>query len=544
MNKIKKTKKKHNKNIIELLLLPNQLFDINIIINKILTHMDNKNIYINITLLEHPIFFGFRKRVKNLKFNKLKLVYHHATCLNYINEIKNNKYINLINFIQYHETKKYSKPLNYYLNYLCKKNNSILVYFDPVDHELYNEISTFQNNNTLNNIIYLDNLLFLLSNKNLIEYNNIRKNKSFNHANFYSWHKKKINILVNNKSYDTQNRNKLPIDITIPELPDTHNLKNKYNKCIYKSIIYINKYFPNNYGKCSKINDLVFPISRIASLYWVKDFCYNKLHNFGKYQDSIDSLRRNYLYHSCISPMLNIGLITPNDVINIVSKYYNKHKNKINISNYEGFIRQIIGWREYQRYCYIYTYDKMISNNYFNNSKKLKQNWYDGNTNLKPVDDAIYMAWNDGYLHHILRLMVIGNMMNLCFIHPDEVYRWFMEFSIDSYDWVMIQNVYSMTLWSDGGLTMRKPYISSDNYIMKMSNYSKEKDIINKDGNIKKAGWNTMWYVLYYNFINKNRNKLKNTYYAGMIKNYDNKSDNEKKIISRLSNKFISTITY
>ena len=564
-------KKQMNKYItIDLLLLPNQLFDINTIITDI-ENQTNKNVSsLNITILEHPTFFGFRKRIPNMNFNKLKLVYHHSTCLNYLDELQHitfNSKINSFTFIPYHKSKKYSKPLLHHLDTLYKNNrnnNNILVYFDPIDHELYNEISTFEKkytkleNNKIENILRLDNLLFITSNKDLHDYHNIHnKNKSFYHSSFYSWQKQQLNILTNTKSYDTQNRNKMPKSQKIPPLPNSnYDLKSKYNTHINESIKYINTHFPNNYGKCcTEPKDLIFPISRSSSLEWIKHFCKNRLHNFGKYQDSIDSLGRNYLYHSCISPMLNIGLITPKDVIDIVSQYYNNHKAKVGISNYEGFIRQVIGWREYQRYCYIYAYDKMISSNYFGNSNKLNKLWYinnnsnsDKNDNseligIKPVDDAITMAWNDGYLHHILRLMVMANFMNLCGLHPDEVYRWFMEFSMDSYDWVMIQNVYSMGMWADGGLTMRKPYISSDGYIMKMSNYSKEKDIISEDGKMENAGWNTIWYALYYNFVNKNRDKLKNTYYAGMIKNYDKKTKEEKEEINRLSNDIISRIT-
>ena len=322
----------------------------------------------------------------------------------------------------------------------------------------------------------------------------------------------------------------MPINTIVPKLPD-NNYNVSKSRIITTSIKYIEKYFSNNYGSCSKIEDLIFPISRADALIWLLDFCKNRLYKFGKYQDAIDSKNRNFLFHSCISPMLNIGIIIPQDVIDIVSDYYSKNKTIIGISNYEGFMRQVLGWREYQRYCYIYAYDKMINSNYFGNNKKLDIRWYNGTLGVKPVDDAIKMAWKDGYLHHILRLMVVANYMNLLGIHPDDVYKWFMEFSLDSYDWVMIQNVYSMGLWSDGGLTMRKPYISGDGYIMKMSTYKKEKDIVNKETGKEEYGWNTKWYSIFYDFINRNRHKLSSTYYAGMIKNYDKKTNAEKEKI-------------
>jgi deoxyribodipyrimidine photolyase-like uncharacterized protein len=147
----------------------------------------------------------------------------------------------------------------------------------------------------------------------------------------------------------------------------------------------------------------------------------------------------------------------------------------------------------------------------------LNQSWYSATTGIKPVDDAVRMALDDGYIHHILRLMVVGNFMNLVGIHPDDVYKWFMEFSLDSYDWVMVGNVYSMALWADGGLTMRKPYISGDGYIMKMGNFSSgrgsnsrnnkktKKQIGNdmEDESRDARTWNEEWNAVFHHFIDR-----------------------------------------
>jgi deoxyribodipyrimidine photolyase-related protein len=228
--------------------------------------------------------------------------------------------------------------------------------------------------------------------------------------------------------------------------------------------------------------------------------------------------------------MLNIGLITPQDVITVITNYYNKNKAQIGIANYEGFIRQIIGWREYQRYIYQYAGNVMRAGNYFNNARKLTPEWYKGTIGIKPVDDAIKMAINDGYIHHILRLMVVGNFMNLVGIHPDEVYKWFMEFSLDSYDWVMVGNVYSMTLWADGGLTMRKPYISGDGYIMKMSNYSR-------------GDWNGKWNAIFHHFVDRTSKQLEKTYYNGLVKAWNRKPDDAKEDELAIANEIIKRIS-
>ena len=416
--------------------------------------------------------------------------------------------------------------------------------FDPVDTLLESKYAKLFGKK----LNYLESPLFLCSNKNLEEYHKTKPNKdSYTHASFYKWQRTRLHILENDKTYDTENRNKMPLDTKIPPLPKNDSSNKETRKYLVEAIEYINKspLFSNNLeplyvssGTHITPDSIHFPITHKSSIEWLEHFCKNRLDNFGKYEDSIDSIPRNFLFHSTISPMLNIGLITPEQVVTIVSNYYNNHnKNKssgvIPISTYEGFMRQVIGWREYQRYIYKYIGDKMRNSNHFNNERQLKDNWYKATTGIKPVDDAIMMAINDGYIHHILRLMVVGNFMNLVGIHPDEVYKWFMEFSMDSYDWVMIGNVYSMTLWADGGLTMRKPYISGDGYIMKMGNYTSKKTEV----------WNTIWNNVFHDFIDRNQELLSKTYYNGIVKAWIRKSEKEKKEELTKARDFIDSIS-
>jgi deoxyribodipyrimidine photolyase-like uncharacterized protein len=177
------------------------------------------------------------------------------------------------------------------------------------------------------------------------------------------------------------------------------------------------------------------------------------------------------------------------------------------------------------------------------------------------------MALDDGYIHHILRLMVVGNFMNLVGIHPDDVYKWFMEFSLDSYDWVMIGNVYSMALWADGGLTMRKPYISGDGYIMKMGNYSKSTGARSDNSKRTKKNietqetveheqaeqetktvdtakkWNEEWNAVFHHFIDRNATKLLRTYYAGLVRAWQKKQEGEREPELAIANKVITRLS-
>jgi deoxyribodipyrimidine photolyase-related protein len=164
------------------------------------------------------------------------------------------------------------------------------------------------------------------------------------------------------------------------------------------------------------------------------------------------------------------------------------------MNSYEGYIRQLF-WREYQLYCYNYVdFDSALKNPYFNYKNKINKSWYDGTTGNEVVDDTIKKGFDTGYLHHIERLMVMGNYMNLREIKPEDGFKWFIEFAIDSYDWVMYQNVYDMVFFVTTK-TMRKPYISSENYLLKMSDY-------------KKGKWSEEWRDLYNKFLKKNKDKL------------------------------------
>jgi len=539
-------------------ILPIHLFDINKVVktlqslNTILDTEKEKqpelqqqiqNSITDIYIIEEPIYFGDRD-VK-LNFNKLKLIYHRASMKYYFDYlIKNSSKINTasrnnikITYINYDELN--TKKTSFYKTLI--KQYSKIYMFDPVD--TYLETKYANKKMFGDKIEYIDTPLFLCSNKDLEDYHKSKPNSnSYTHASFYKWQKERLDILKGEKTYDTENRNKMPIDTTIPPLPKNDAKTKEWRPYLIEAIEYVEHHFPNNLEplyvssqKPIQPESIHFPITHKSSILWLENFCKNRLEKFGEYEDSIDSVPRNFLFHSTISPMLNIGLITPEQVITTVTMYYhnNNHNHKnITLATYEGFIRQVIGWREYQRYIYKYIGKQMRTSNHFNNDKKLSDHWYKATTGIKPVDDAIMMAIDDGYIHHILRLMVVGNFMNLVGIHPDEVYKWFMEFSMDSYDWVMIGNVYSMTLWADGGLTMRKPYISGDGYIMNMGNYK------------KKAEWNALWNNVFHHFIDRNSEQLSKTYYNGIVKAWARKTQSDREKELTIANEFINHITY
>ena len=424
----------------DLLLLPINLYDKKYLPNNIKT----------ITIYEHPQYFT------KYNFNKKKLLLHRASMKEYYDYL--HKHYNVI-----------------YVNYNKKLKKKQYTIFDPIDNIDFDIIvkETLESPN------------FLL-NKTIYEIYTNKKRKTdkviFN--NFYMFGKKEINIIPNMKSQDKDNRKKIPKNLNIPNLPKINN-ESKYITSAKK---YIENNFKDNYGS---VDNFVFPTNHEDAKKFLNNFIKNRFEKFGNYQDyTLEN--NNYLFHSCLSSSINIGLIQPSEIIEKIRPL----EKTIPKNSYEGYIRQLF-WREYQRYCYIY-FD--FNTDYFNNKKKLDNNWYNGTLGILPVDHAIKIGFETGYLHHIYRLMIIGNFMNLSEISPMEGLRWFMEFSCDSYEWVMYQNVLDMVFFVTGGKTMRKPYISSSNYIKKMSDF-------------KKGEWCDTWDDMYRSFIKKHKDKLWNYRY-------------------------------
>lgn len=505
------------------IIFPNQLFE-----TKYLPY-DPKLIDVFV-IIEDCLFFHDKER--KLKFNLLKLIYQRA-CMKYYYTYLKKKFS--VEYLEWNE-KKYH--LFEYINQKYGKGNNIYI-IDPVDHLLEARINTAIIKYGQNLKLY-ETPQFLSTNNNLNEYmSNKKQSNHFYQYNFYIWQRKYLNILLDKNgkpigkkySYDKYNRDPIPgkkFENFIEDNKIKYPFNETYNNSFYtEAISYCEKVFKNYYPENYRPENIyLFPVTHTDTKYHFKLFIKYKLEYFGLYEDAIDYNHWS-LFHAVVSPQLNNGLIVPKWILNKIINYFNssKKKNKI-LFDVEGFIRQL-NWREYSRLVYRYAYDRMISN-YFGNKKKLDRRWYDGTTGIMPVDLAIKQAFQYGYIHHIIRLMVVCNFMNLCRIDPSDAYNWFMEFSLDSYDWVMINNVYSMGFFADGGITTTKPYISSSNYVIKQSN-------IHKDNH-----WNIIWDTLFYYFIYKNYNKFNGR--GKIYQIYWDKRSNKKNII-KYGKKFIKKLT-
>jgi deoxyribodipyrimidine photolyase-related protein len=230
--------------------------------------------------------------------------------------------------------------------------------------------------------------------------------------------------------------------------------------------------------------------------------------------------------------MLNAGLITPTEIIETTLEFHSK--NALPMNALEGFIRQIIGWREFVRMIYIREGSKQRNSNFLNFQRQIPASFYNGTTGIEPIDNVIKNLLETGYSHHIERLMVMGNFFLLCEIHPHEVYKWFMELYIDAYDWVMVPNIYGMSQFADGGLMVSKPYFSGSNYILKMSDYPKTKQ-----------PWQKLWDALFWRFMNEHRQFLQHNPRLGMlIITYDKMSVERKSEIIEICNSYFNNDLY
>tara|TARA_B100002051_G_scaffold275774_1_gene320926 strand:- start:532 stop:2040 length:1509 start_codon:yes stop_codon:yes gene_type:complete len=495
-----------NKNKL-LLILGNQLFPVNEI---------KKTGIKNIFMAED---FGLCSEHKH---HKLKILIFLSAMREYKNYLK--KYNFNIHYFSIKDSfkKNYEDKIKIILN---KYKYSEINFFEIEDNFFSKRMSIFFS--SLENIQCneLKNPMFI-SDKNYFE--QTKNNNSIRLSNFYKKIRTDLHILVTKDgipiggkwSFDDENRKKIPKDMTLPDKP--LNFKYKNFKILSS---FINTEFSNNPGKLS--NTWV-PITRSDALEWVNNFFKYKLIDFGDYEDAI--IRdNNFLFHSALSTILNLGLITPYELLSKLKSF--AKKNDIPINSYEGFIRQVFGWREFIRCLYHRFGEKMINSNFWKSNRKMKKSWYLGNTGIQPLDDSIKDCLEYGYTHHIPRLMIIANIMNLSNIHPYEIYKWFMEMFIDSSDWVMVPNVFGMGTFADGGIFATKPYVCGSNYILKMSNY-------------KKGEWCDIVDGLYWKFIDENKKYfVKNPRLSMMVRSLNRINNKRKKIIFDAAKNFISENT-
>jgi deoxyribodipyrimidine photolyase-related protein len=469
------------------LLFPNQLFENNAALAL------NRVVY----LIEDDLFF------QQYSFHKIKIAYHRASMKWYSDYLKNKGYK-----VIYIESKTKSCNLDSLFQEIAKSGIQSVFINDVNDYLLQRRIHRYSRKHSVN-IQWCENPNFIVTNKSAEEF--LKSTNKFHQTDFYIHFRKQFNILLENGkpaggkwTFDSENRKKMPKETHVYGLPKTEN--NNYTQ---EALIYANTNFANNPGQA---NEIIYPITFDESKKWFDQFLSERLNNYGVYQDAMVN-GESFLFHSILTPMLNVGLINPDYILE--KTIYEFQNRNLPLNSIEGFIRQILGWREFIKVVYTNKSVFQRTNNHFEYTKKIPSSFYNGTTGILPIDDVIKKVLVHGYAHHIERLMLVGNFMLLCEFDPDEVYRWFMELFIDAYDWVMVPNVYGMSQYADGGLMSTKPYISGSNYILKMSNY-------------EKGEWCDVWDSLYWLFIIKHKNAFAKNPRMSMMVSLANKLPEDK----------------
>ncbi|MFP5491569.1 MAG: cryptochrome/photolyase family protein [Bacteriovoracia bacterium] len=345
---------------------------------------------------------------------------------------------------------------------------------------------------------------------------------------FYEGQRKKSGILMDAKgkpvggkySFDADNRKKLPKDLIPPSLP-----KVEITPLVKEVMKLVDKKFAAHPGKSE---DFWLETSRSRAKVVAGDFFKNRLALFGDYEDALTP-HSDFVYHSTLSPYMNIGFLPPEMLMQQVPKLLER---KMPLNSVEGFVRQVIGWREFIHGIYRGFNHIQVEKNFFDHKRRLTKHWYDGTTGVPVLDDAIKKADRLGYCHHIERLMVLSNIMLLCEVHPHDVHRWFMEMFVDSADWVMGPNVWGMAQFSDGGIFATKPYICGSNYIRKMSSYPE-------------GPWCDVMDGLYWRFMEKHREFFAKNMRMGAAMGSLDKMDKERRQrIFSAAEDFIKRVTH
>ena len=314
-------------------------------------------------------------------------------------------------------------------------------------------------------------------------------------------------------NFDQENRKKWKGE---PEIPPTLDLKRDVSGVIREIV----DAGIETIGTV-KAQEFNWPTHRAESLALITYFCEHLLPHFGDYQDAMDP-EQPFLFHSRLSFALNSKMISPKEVNDRVISYYEQHQDTIHISQVEGFVRQILGWREYMRGIYWEYMPAYAVGNEFGHTRSLPDFYWTGNTRMNCLKHAIGQSLEHAYAHHIQRLMVTGNFALLYQCHPEEVDAWYLGVYVDAIEWVEMPNTRGMSQYADGGIVATKPYISSGNYIQKMSNYCSGCYYSHKEGVGEKA---CPFNALYWNFLVTHRDKLSSNRRMSMMYRILDKKD-------------------
>ncbi len=454
-----------------LILYPHQLFKIE--------HLPEVD---TVIMVEEPLFFGVDHEFQ-LRLHKQKLILHRASMRRYVEEVL--------------------WPADYKVDYVdldvfmdsgdildrTKKFDTVYL-FDTVEDILMKRIlQARREREDIATIEFLPSPNFYLEDHEARDYFSKKHTHLF--GDFYQWQRERFNVLIDADYKPVGGAWRLKDDKSKPlpegNVPPTFEVFGG-NQYVDEAVSYVNEHFPNNPGS----TDFIWPTNHHEAEKWLEDFVDNRLDSFGAYQDTIDTSAA-WMYHSALSSSLNIGLLSPHQVVEAA---LGKHrKSPVALHSLEVFIRQILGRREFVRGQYIVKHNETRRYNPFRHNRRFTGEWYTGNLGLPPFDDMVSKLHQHAYAHNSERAFVAGGLMLLCEIHPDDVFKWFGELFIDAYDWAMAPNIYNLSRFIEREDTVSNPPICPSDDIIGISNY-------------QKGDWADVWDGLYWRFIEKHHSKF------------------------------------
>ncbi len=364
---------------------------------------------------------------------------------------------------------------------------------------------------------------FLTSQSDWDQYRHGRKRLLM--GDFYVEQRRRLGLLVNDLgepdggrwSFDTENRKSLPKGVIVPWVP-----RYSPDSVTQEVLALVSQHFADHPGNLELFDwPVTYPEAREA----LTHFLHHRLELFGPYEDAVSKDHR-LLWHSLLSPLLNCGLLTPRQVVAELMSV------EAPIESKEGFLRQVIGWREFIYFIELeYRSTGLAGQNSLGNQRRLTSAWYEGTTGLPPLDTVIRRASDHAWCHHIERLMIAGSAMLMADVHPEESYNWFMEMFIDSADWVMRPNVFGMSQFADGGFFATKPYVSGSAYLRKMTDFPP-------------GPWCDIWDGLYWRFIDRHQDRwVKNHRMSMMVRQLDKMPSEKRERLFKIAEDWIESVT-
>lgn len=475
----------------------------------------------DIILFEEPIFF-FDGKYRPFFTNRAKLAYLRACTLFYLDFLRHSIGMKRVRYYRYEDIVNMSNA-----EYKrCLENGTCFEYHD-------NGLKAKLRDHAVALHVIHDSPMFLATKEFLDAYHlKTHAGKHLSQTHFYNTLKATLGILPNVKSTDKENRRALPATVA-DQLSIDHDHGIYESKYHTAGIAFANQSrFEKHVGHAGSV--MLYPCTHEQAKQHLAYFLKAKFKSFGPYQDAI-SKEHTFLFHSGLSPAMNVGLLTPSQVIH--DTLHAAKTMDVPMNSCEGFIRQIVGWRERCMYIFHYHYDALSSNDFWQRQHSLCwPAWRSGETGIPMLDNEIKKAVSTGYAHHIIRLMLFLNVMVLSQIKFEDVYRWFMEVcAMDAFDWVMISNIGSMGYYDPR--FMSKPYLATSNYLVKMSDYKLDKQ--------EREKLDALFYAFLHDkkHLLKERGKTQANVYLRNLAFFEKKGDAQQKAMLELANRTRKALT-